>query len=979
MHLPAVALLALAVAQASSPSPDPGGIVREATRAVERDSAATLMSRWRQRLGRDSTDRHALLGAATIARLEYDFEAAERLYARLASDTTRQGLPYATHAAVGRAHSRLFRAPFDSAIAWYVRAAALARAAGDSSALGDAYLGIALAKLRMETPMVAAALVDSAARVMPARDSALTAWVRCSRAAVLSFLADPRTPAEATAGADLARQAGDVRRETFCLVMKGQYYLNSGEDAQAAALFERAVTLSREARDRSMLSLALWSRGHRLLEQYDHTGAERDLGAAVAEAVASGNRFIEGFAYVRLAVASWHFGDLQLARRRLERGRELLRDQGEAWGLYYILSIDAALALDAGDIRAADAAFRADLAWATAARQPVEMFNAHYGLARAAMREQAWARATAEFRAAEGIAKSYRLMALLPQLDYEYGTIALRSGDLAAAERHFRVLMNSSAGASDLDRYAARSRLAEIYLARGDVARAEREALSAADAVDSLRATLTGRDLRLLAYQAHKGYDDLDVGFATIVDGLVKHGRVEAALALAERRRARELRDRFVTASGDRAPASLAQPHRPGSPAEWLPDERTVLLEYVTGGGAQPGTLFAITSRGVTAVSVPPADSLARETGAFVSLIEAGAQPAALARQLGQVVLQHVLDSLPDDVTRIVVIPDGPLHRLPFDALRLADGRQVIERFAVSIAPSAIVLAALREQPTRRASSGTRILAIGDPRFPREVPATGSAAADVYRDAFTTTGGMVRLPASAREARLVARFGETAELRLRARASESYLKRTAVDSFDVLHFATHAVVDERSVTRSALALADGDGEDGFLSAAELQSLSLRASLVVLSACRTAGGVAVRGEGVLGLTAPLLEVGARSILATQWRIRDRDAVRFVEDFYRALSSGATVGDASRAAKLQAIQRGAPPSAWAAFSVIGDPLVTVPLRTPRAPLTILWIVMAVAVSLGFAFYGVRMRNRRGVDRASLASASRATTLQ
>jgi CHAT domain-containing protein len=110
----------------------------------------------------------------------------------------------------------------------------------------------------------------------------------------------------------------------------------------------------------------------------------------------------------------------------------------------------------------------------------------------------------------------------------------------------------------------------------------------------------------------------------------------------------------------------------------------------------------------------------------------------------------------------------------------------------------------------------------------------------------------------------------------------------------------------------------------------LARLRLAADLVVLSACRTAGGVVVDGEGVQGLTAPLLAAGARSVVATTWRVGDERTVRLVDDFYAELVRGRPVIEALRTAKLAAIGRRAPAAVWGAFTVFGDPLVTVPLR-------------------------------------------------
>jgi len=220
----------------------------------------------------------------------------------------------------------------------------------------------------------------------------------------------------------------------------------------------------------------------------------------------------------------------------------------------------------------------------------------------------------------------------------------------------------------------------------------------------------------------------------------------------------------------------------------------------------------------------------------------------------------------------------------------------------------------LWQRPARVGAA--RVLALADP--------------DLSGGTGTTEGALPRLVASGREARAVARLASHAEVRLRRDASETWFRRTPLDQYSVLHLATHAVVDDRSITRTALMLSPGGGEDGLLVPGDLAALKLDADLVVLSACGTAGGVVVRGEGVLGLVAPLLEAGARSVVATQWRIADGPTVRLVEQFYQKLASGLRVSDALRQTKLEALRRKAPVSEWAAFVVVGDPAVVVSLR-------------------------------------------------
>ena len=137
---------------------------------------------------------------------------------------------------------------------------------------------------------------------------------------------------------------------------------------------------------------------------------------------------------------------------------------------------------------------------------------------------------------------------------------------------------------------------------------------------------------------------------------------------------------------------------------------------------------------------------------------------------------------------------------------------------------------------------------------------------------------------------------------------------------------------------------------------------------MLSGCRTARGVVVEGEGVQGLTAPLLQAGARSVVATSWRIRDQATVAFVKSFYDALARDLPVADALRVAKLDALGRGAGPSDWAVFTAVGDPLVRVPLQKP--PLfASRWVGLVLALAVGAAAaaaaYFIRMRRLRTAD--------------
>ena len=180
-------------------------------------------------------------------------------------------------------------------------------------------------------------------------------------------------------------------------------------------------------------------------------------------------------------------------------------------------------------------------------------------------------------------------------------------------------------------------------------------------------------------------------------------------------------------------------------------------------------------------------------------------------------------------------------------------------------------------------------------------------------------------------------------------------------------------MDERTLTRTALALAPSGAEDGFLSPADIAGLRLDADLVVLSACRTAGGVTIAGEGVQGLTTPLMAAGARSVIATQWRVGDRTTVRLIADLYDGLARGLTVSDALREAKLAAVRRGAPPGEWAGFTVVGDPTAKVPLVRPSMPAVDLRMAAGLLLVAGLGGYLALRRRGRRAERVSAGAAA------
>jgi tetratricopeptide (TPR) repeat protein len=609
----------------------------------------------------------------------------------------------------------------------------------------------------------------------------------------------------------------------------------------------------------------------------------------------------------------------------------------DRFALGNIAAAEGSVALEMGRLDEAEAIFRRGLANAERSGSAEGVLFSHHRLATAKAFRGDWEGARDELLMAMKYGDTHGHAGWSSGLQYPLGLVSLRMNDLPAAERYLKGALSSSGPDQYLDQYAIKTRLAEVYVRKRDLDRALDEATTASDRIDAFRAGLSDRDLRLLVFQARSLWDEPDAGLATIVAELVTAGYVREAISS---RRAKESPhpDRPHGANhgalgfiGWRAPSR--DDRRSGGAREALRSiPRLRLLEYLAGPRGQAYHAFCGDSAPTGRLRPAAARfSWVRTLSASPPCSPPATTAASSAAVFALALLDSALAGLPSEIHRFVLVPDGPLHRLPFDALILSTNEPVVTRYAITVAPSAAVAARLHTRPS--STLPARVLAIADPRFATEK--SGDEETSIYRAAFTATGGLPRLGGSADEARAVSRYGRRAVLRLRDEASEAFLKQAPLDSFRIIHLATHAIVDEGTLSRTALALAPGQDEDGFVGPADLANLRLVADVVVLSACRTAGGWVVGGEGIQGLTAPLLQAGARSVLATLWPIKDRSRNTLIEPFYRGLADG--LPSDRRAAGARNWRRSGTVrlrQVWASFTLIGDPLARVPLERPTS---------------------------------------------
>ncbi len=256
---------------------------------------------------------------------------------------------------------------------------------------------------------------------------------------------------------------------------------------------------------------------------------------------------------------------------------------------------------------------------------------------------------------------------------------------------------------------------------------------------------------------------------------------------------------------------------------------------------------------------------------------------------------------------QVVIAPDGVLHTLPFQALQGPDGRYLIERCAVSYAPSVTALVKMTELAERRRKEpgrSTTVVAVGISDFGHRERA---------------------LPAAEGEARTVASlFPDRSRLLLGTEATKARLE-AAWGSGQALHLATHGRLNPTAPLYSALVLTPGgERDEGLLYARDLLNADLPCDLVVLSACETGLGREVSGEGMLGLSWAWFVAGVPATVVTQWEVGDASTGHLMRVFYEQRAAGVPKAEALRQAQLTLLKDRATrhPFYWAPFVLLGD---------------------------------------------------------
>lgn len=488
--------------------------------------------------------------------------------------------------------------------------------------------------------------------------------------------------------------------------------------------------------------------------------------------------------------------------------------------------------------------------------------------------------------------------ALAVKLESKEGLVNNREVDarIAAGRKQYgkaRRLFDEVLASKDFQdpavRLDAQSGLAKLYAAQGELQQAETQFRAAIAYSETWRGRLK-KDENKVTYLS-----SLIELFRDYVSFLMENHQERRALEVAASSRARVLAEKLI-----------AEP-RVGTAADFQDlarRTRSVLLAYWL--GPRQSYLWVITGDTVSTAVLPDQESLGSLVRKYQSFLEDDLGDPISARnadgaELWQMLVGPARKLIPAGA-RIVLVPDGILHSLNFETLPVPGNRwhYWIEDATVRIAPSLSVLLANNAPRHEPAAS---VLLIGDPVSPdADFPALPHAADEVKR---------VRrhFPAS------------TARVYEGSLAQPAVYRAASPEKFRVIHFAAHSLPNRQSPLDSALILSPRQGVYK-LYARDIAGVPLRAELVTISACKSAGAKTYSGEGQVGLAWAFLQAGASNVIAGLWDVDDTYTPGLMDALYSGLEHGLRPAEALRNAKLAMIRSqtvGHKPYYWGSFLI------------------------------------------------------------
>jgi CHAT domain-containing protein len=339
-----------------------------------------------------------------------------------------------------------------------------------------------------------------------------------------------------------------------------------------------------------------------------------------------------------------------------------------------------------------------------------------------------------------------------------------------------------------------------------------------------------------------------------------------------------------------------------------------VVLEYVV---AEPQSYCLVISHdGSHIVSLAGRERIDTLVASYLKAVKMKQPAREEGRKLYDVLLRPVTPATQKET--LLIIPDGPLHLVPFEGFVDESGRYLVETRTIIYEPSATSFYLLTQNRHSAHTVEHVLLGVGG------VPYNTSELKQASLTRGYDENSLSNLPASRDEvlAAEAAIHDPTDTLLLGSKATESALKRADLAQYRIIHLAVHGFASSEDPNRSALVLLTDPaaGEDGFLQASEIVQLHLNADLVILSACDTGIGPVEGEEGIAALSRAFLLAGAKAVISTLWSINDTYSLVVMTHFYRHLVAHEPAAEALTHAKRDTLREFGPTAAphyWAGF--------------------------------------------------------------
>lgn len=720
-----------------------------------------------------------------------------------------------------------------------------------------------------------------------------------------------------------------LAREVNSANVEGALLNNLAESYRRLGMYDKAIEMTldsmpviarlnlprRAARTLYMLAGAYFENGdraqaedaiHKSLAQYQQAADQ----AGYADALALSARML------------YAAGETDQALATFARVRPMLQQAQSRFAEASMLAMWAETDVDRGDTATAQVKLTDAIALSRAIANPYTEIKAHYLRAVAFQKDH---------QLDEAIGSIKLVVDRVEAMRGSIGRSDLRTSYLAAVRSYYDLYVDLLQQRGDA---AAAFEVSERARARGLLEGLAESAAKIDKGVDKTllaRQRAIQRDLNAKeAYRAEVALRDGEQSQAARAVGLEVEKLLEQWTSI---------RAQIRTASPAYAALQQPQPITVKTLQASLLDANTALVAYHL--GAQHSYAWVIDRDSVTVQSLPAMDAIdpvaRRYHEALSQDVDSLSAPerdkaGRSARAAGQALSALVWKPIEARVKgrRVLIVADRALHYVPFAALPTSSGQPLLASHEVVYLPSASVLATLRTS-SRPVSLTASTAVFADPVFSKNDPRLATSRdSSAFPRSRTDDGGLYgRLRFSRREADAITERAPGAFEALDFSAAKSAVTSKNLHQYRILHFATHGSLNTEHPELSGLvfSLFDRNGKpiDGFLRLHEIYNLDLDADLVVLSACRTALGREVHGEGLIGLTRGFMYAGASRVVSSVWNVDDRASALLMSRFYDAMRTRKlTAAAALRDAQLSLLNdpRWANPHYWAAFGLQGE---------------------------------------------------------